>query len=224
MTSAIRQLEVMPKTICIVHIKTIGEGKHHLNLMPIVINDFYQHSTLTPIYGNGQGSTNPPVAWLFILNITFKCHHKHAHGTFHQDLKKNNKVHLYLLGSVDDINLYSNLFYINHNDIPQLLLQLHEDKKLFSNLLWTTSGQFEPKKCTYYMMVWEFDEDGKQYIYNTIQQLMVIKAFHRKRILTVQYILLNQSSKYLGHYKELNSSQIKYTSNFQTWYMKKMYI
>ena len=43
----------------------------------------------------------------------------------------------------------------------------------------------------------------------------LIKDIHRKVISTVQYIPPNQSSKYLGHYKELNGSQIKHTSNLQ---------
>ena len=122
---------------------------------------------------------------MFLSNIIFKPHQKHAHGTSYQDAEKRNRVHLYLSRFVCDINLCSNLFYINHNDILQPLLQLHEDTQLFNNLLWTTGGQFEPRKCTYSMMVWEFDEDGKPYINETIQQPMTIKDIHRKTILTV---------------------------------------
>ena len=125
----------MPKTICVAHAKTLEEAKYNLKLMFNVTDEFYQHSTLRPIYGNGQESTISPAAWLFISNVIFKCHQKHAHGVSYQDLEKRNKINLYLSGFVDDINLYSNLFYVNHNDILHLLQQLHEHAQLFSNLL-----------------------------------------------------------------------------------------
>ena len=60
MTPDMSQLKRIPRTICIFHIKTIEEAKYHLELMFNVTNEFYQHSTLTPIYRNGQGSTNYP--------------------------------------------------------------------------------------------------------------------------------------------------------------------
>ena len=59
----------MPKTICVAHAKTLEEAKYYLKLMFNITHEFYQHSTLTLINGNGQGSTNYPAAWLFIHNI-----------------------------------------------------------------------------------------------------------------------------------------------------------
>ena len=118
MTYTISQLEGMSETICVLHVKTLEEAKYHLKLIFNVTNEFYQHSTLTPIYGNGQRSTNSPTAWLFVSNIIFKCYQKHAHGASYQDPENCNKIHLYLLGFVDDINLYNNLFYVNQNDTP----------------------------------------------------------------------------------------------------------
>ena len=65
LTSAISQTEGMPKTICVLHAKTLEEAKYYLKTMFDVSDEFYKNGTFTPIYGNGQGSTNSPSAWLF---------------------------------------------------------------------------------------------------------------------------------------------------------------
>ena len=62
----------LPKTVCILHANTLEATKYHLKHLFKVSKEHYQHSTLIPIYGNGQGSANSPAVQLFISNFLFK--------------------------------------------------------------------------------------------------------------------------------------------------------
>ena len=62
LTSATIQTEGMPRTICILHAETLKKAKYYLKVMFGVSEKYYQHGVFTPIYGNGQGSTNSPSA------------------------------------------------------------------------------------------------------------------------------------------------------------------
>ena len=125
----------MPKTICVLHAKTLEQAKYYLKIMFEVSEEFYSHSQFTPIYGNGQGSTNSTHAWLFISNDIFKCHSREASGALYNDPTKNLSVSLYLAGFVDDINLYANLFQMNKDDVHSLIQQLQNDIQRFCHLL-----------------------------------------------------------------------------------------
>ena len=96
LTPTVSTPEGMPKTIFVVHISTLEQARYHLKLMLNVMDRCYFHRSLTPIYGNGQGSTNSPSAWLFISNYIFKCHNKRAHRTKYQDPERQHIVQLYL--------------------------------------------------------------------------------------------------------------------------------
>ena len=78
----------MPKTICVLHAKTLEQAKYYLKIMFEVSEEHYSHSQFTPIYGNGQGSTNSTHAWLFISNDIFKCHSQEATGASYSAQRK----------------------------------------------------------------------------------------------------------------------------------------
>jgi hypothetical protein len=198
----------MPKTICVLHAKTLEKAKYYLKVMFEVSDKFYQHGSFTPIYGNGQGSTNSPSAWLFISNNIFKCHCKHANGAYYTDPDNETEVQLYLAGFVDDINIYANKFTSTTMDATTLINNLQRDITLFSWLLWTTGGQLEPKKCNYTMMHWKFTEDGDPYLDDTTHSSIEIKDVNHKVCSTIKFLHPEEASKYLGHIKEVAGTQI----------------
>ena len=207
LTSATSQVNGMPKSICIVHAKTLQEAKYHLKIMLNISEEYYQNGELTPIYGNGQGSTNSPSAWLFISNVIFKCHRKKAHGSYYADPQRLHSVHLYITGFVDDINIFNNLFLTSHVEAKDLIERLQKDTQLFSDLLWTTGGKLEPRKCNYSLMIWKFDENGAPSLDHSSHDSIVIKDNQGSVISNVQYLLPEESVKYLGHHKELSGTQ-----------------
>ena len=129
--------------MCILHANTLEAAKYHLKHLFKVSEDHYQHSTLIPIYGNGQGSANSPAVWLFISNVLFKCQHYHGHGTVYTDPANTIKTRICVVGFVDDTTIYVNNFYQKHTSVERLVTILCNDTQLCRNLLWTTGGELE---------------------------------------------------------------------------------
>ena len=114
---------------------------------------------------------------------------------------------MYLAGFVDDINIYANLFQIDHFNVNNLIQQLQDDIQRFCHLLWTTGGKLEPRKCNYTLMLWKFTEDGSPYLDNTIYKNIGINNVEGNICSNIKYLCPDQASKYLGHYKEVSGSQ-----------------
>ena len=86
------------KTVCILHANTLEAAKYHLKNLFKVSEDHYQHSTLIPIYNNGQCSANSPAVWLFISNVLFKCQRSHGLGAAYADPTNTIKISIYVVG------------------------------------------------------------------------------------------------------------------------------
>ena len=128
MTSAVSQHEGMPKNICVLHASTLKQAKYYLKVMFDISDDYYQHGTLTPIYGNGQGSTNSSTAWLNISNYMLKCHRQQANGANYLDPTRTYQTRIFIVSFVDDMNLFSNMFETNHpENFARILLKLQQD-------------------------------------------------------------------------------------------------
>ena len=108
LASAIRQLNGMPKTVCVVHAVTLKEVRHYLKLMLNVSEESYRHSIITPVYGTGQGSSNSPYLWLFVNDIIFKLQRKYTHDAYYIDPLGQHHLFIYVLGFMDDINNFVN--------------------------------------------------------------------------------------------------------------------
>ena len=173
-----------------------------------ISEEWYQHSSLTPIFGNGQGSTNSPNAWLFISNNIIKCYKKEATGATYSDPERQHQLTIHIAGFVDDKTLFSNCFYCLDNEITDVISQLKTDIQLFSNLLWATGGAMEPGKCSYLVLHWTLKEDGTPVLDTTEHpQLHIQSADGKSTKSKVKYLLPNASGKYLGHYKDLKGTQ-----------------
>ena len=216
LTSAISQHNGMPATICILHASTLEQAKYYLKVMFNVSDRWYQHSSITPIFGNGQGSTNSPNAWLFISNKIVKCYKHQAHGAVYSDPEEHHKIAIHIAGFVDDKTLFSNCFYCLDSEVEEVISRLKEDTQLFSNLLWATGGAMEPRKCNYSVLHWKFRDDGTPYVdMQEHPQVQIHSADGKKIISKVKYMMPDASSKYLGHYKDLIGNQTAQAERFK---------
>ena len=96
--SAVSQLNGMPKSICIVHAKTLKEAQYYIKLMFRISEENYKHSVLIPIYGAGQGSSSSPYLWLFVSNVIFQAYSSLAHGAVYADPQNQMVVSVFILG------------------------------------------------------------------------------------------------------------------------------
>jgi hypothetical protein len=125
------------RTIAIVQGKTLSDVRYHLKTQLGVTDEFYQHSTISPIYGTGQGSGNSPTVWLVFSSILFRCYSATAHGARFESPDGTVAIDLYRVGFVDDTCSYVNQF-LAHTipTLQELISLLSHDSQLWCDLLW----------------------------------------------------------------------------------------
>jgi hypothetical protein len=129
-------------------------------------SNFYSHSTTTPVHGIGQGSCASPAIWLLISSILMDCLSKLGNGLAMKDVMETKfsmeSLRQWIDGFVDDTSLFTNIALSlgNTNDIVELTRILREDMIAWKDLLETSRGKLEVKKCFYYILNWKFDGRG----------------------------------------------------------------
>lgn len=68
------------KEVIFVHAKTLWEVKFKLKTKVGILTREYSHCRKFPIHGSGQGSTNSPTIWCFVLSKLFNTHDQLANG------------------------------------------------------------------------------------------------------------------------------------------------
>jgi hypothetical protein len=128
--------------------------------------NFYKHLTKTPVHGTGQGSCSSPAIWLLISSILMDCLSKLGNGLTMQDVMGTEfsleSLRQWIDGFVDNTSLFTNITrsFGDTNDIRELTNRLRQDMIAWKDLLKTSGGKLELKKCFYYILSWKFDDKG----------------------------------------------------------------
>jgi hypothetical protein len=85
------------KNVAFVMASTLQECKYKLKTLLGVSEQFYQHCSIFPIYGTGQGSGNSPAIWCIISSILFDCHASKANGATFESPDRKHKITLYMI-------------------------------------------------------------------------------------------------------------------------------
>jgi hypothetical protein len=195
--------------IAIVQGKTLSEVRYHLKTQLGVTDKFYQHSTISSIYGTGQGSGNSPTVWLVISSILFCCYSATAHGARFESPDGSVGINLYCIGFVDDTCSYVNQFLDNTNPAPKELTSLlSHDSQLWCDLLWKSGGSLELPKCTYHYSQYKFASDSRPYLQSgRIGPAVILKHGDGITLQTVPSTSAYKSYKMLGCYKSPSGVQ-----------------
>ena len=151
----------MPVQVCKVNGMNLEAAKYHIKTMLGTSVSFIAHTEAQPWHGSGQGAGNSPTLWLFISSTLFDCFEDYAHGATFATPDGSKTVKLFMTGFVDDTNSRTNCF--NTNEIPtieELVTKAEKDAQWWSDLLWTSGGKLEPKKCSYHHLRYEFQKNG----------------------------------------------------------------
>ena len=70
-----------------------------------VSEDTYNHSTDSPVFGSGQGSTVSATGWGKLVSITLDMHNKQRYGSQYSDPQGTFKTIIGMLGFVNDNNI-----------------------------------------------------------------------------------------------------------------------
>jgi hypothetical protein len=166
-------------------------------ISPKNAKEFYSNTT-TPKYGNGQGAGDSPSQWSQESAILFQLYEEMATRAQMCDQFGENKTTLPMAAFADDMNLLG-----NSNDNSKTSETLTEEAKhpykTWNGLLHMAGHFMELSKCSCYLQIWNFQEDGYAYTENPEDHGQEIKVNdHLNKPQIIQQMKANKSQKLLG--------------------------
>ena len=202
------------REVIFVHAKTLQEARFTLKTAKGISDTWYLHCVRFPIHGTGQGSTNSPTIWCFILSELFECHTKEAHGILFESPDGNLFVQMSIVGFVDDsTGITGGNVSTTYNKLKQMMI---EDAQLWHDLLWASGGKLELKKCGFHIFNHDFRPDGRSFMNYRVPGTVELQdsdnrtvSIHKKGIFT--------SRKNLGHFKAPSGNcKVQYEATLAT--------
>ena len=100
--------------------------------------DTYIHSSDSPVFGLGQGSTVSATGWGTLVSFAQDMHDKQRYGLQYSDPQGTFKTIIRILGFVDNNNI-SNTGE-KHESIAEVIKQTQHDAQLWNDILKATGG------------------------------------------------------------------------------------
>jgi hypothetical protein len=121
--------------------------------------NFLPHSESTPVYGNGQGAGDSPSQWCQQSAMLFDIYTESQSGAQFSSRSGETALSLPLAAFADDTNL------IGNDDerrltVEQLCEQAQNGFTKWNELLHATGHFMELDKCSCYLSIWDFQDDG----------------------------------------------------------------
>jgi hypothetical protein len=196
--SLINQKNGCPSEAVRTHATTLEKARYHLKSKHGISENYYSHSERTPIYGNGQGAGDSPSQWSQESALLFDIYESSVPGA--QMTLQNGEIatKLPLTAFADDTNLIGN-DDDNNLSVTQLVEQTKQAFQVWDKLLHATGHFMELGKCSCYLSVWDFQEDGYAYTVPPSElniDIEVQDANGNKQ--TIQQLPTDESQKMLG--------------------------
>ena len=123
-----------------------------------VSNDTYSHSSESPVFGSGQGSTVSATGWGKLVSIALDLHDKQRFGSQYRDPEGVFTTIVGMLGFVDDNNI-SNTGE-KHESIEEVIKRTQHDAQLWNDILKATGGTLNLLKCFFQVITTSFSKVG----------------------------------------------------------------
>eukprot|EP00957_Ditylum_brightwellii_P051863 3933461-Ditylum_brightwellii.AAC.1 len=125
-----------------------------------------------------------------------------CNGATFCDPKKKTKVHITMVGFMDDTTGQTNIFEPNDMTAEKLIEQIQHNAQLWSDLLWISGGSLELDRCSYNLVYYVFLDDGTPVMASTQQgpRLQVRQAGNDIQT-DIEYKNPYTSYKTLRHFK-----------------------
>jgi hypothetical protein len=191
------------KKIIFVHAQTLEEAEFKLKASDKVSETSYCHCIKFPIHGTGQGSTNSPTIWGFVLSVLFQSHDKKAPGMLFQLPSSNMIVKFNMIGFVYDSTCITG--GEPSDTLQQVINKMKQDAQLWHDLLWCSGGKLELSKCGYHLIHYDFDDSGLPILRHSPGETIMLKNKHGEEI-PIRAKNIFQTRKNLGYYKSPNGT------------------
>ena len=155
----------MDKNVVQVNANTLEKARFYLKTDLGISEGSYSHSTATPIHGTGQDSGNSPFIWYFVCSTLFDALASKAHGAKFTTYDQSQKVHVHMIGFVDNctqrVNKFLNTTQPTSNELVNLMTR---EAQLWNNLLWASGGALEQQKCSFHLIQSAWTTDGHPFL------------------------------------------------------------
>jgi hypothetical protein len=189
------------------HATTLQNAKYFLKTKAGLSTNFYKHSKNTPVYGNGQGTGDSPSQWCQQSTMLFELYSNMNEGMVMSSRDGVHQVSIPLAAFADDANLIG-----NDNDKKLLIDALVQKAKhgftTWNNLLHASGHFMELEKCSCYLWVWDYQEDGYAYTIppNELGRNIVVQNLQGNNI-EIKQMPSDKSQKLLGVMKNPMGNQ-----------------
>ena len=147
----------IPKAARDLQAKAIRQMQFRIKTALGISQDYYEDSNNEPLHGSGQGSGSSGPIWLFISSIIMDCFEDIASGMTMTNIDATTTTKQWIDGFVDDTSIFTNA---DSNNPTELATILQNDAIEWNKLLSATGGKLELTKCFYYILHWQFDDEG----------------------------------------------------------------
>ena len=148
----------IPDELCRLQAKTLQTIKYKVQTALGISKEHYQHSTMYPIYGSGQGVGNSSTNWLFTSSPMMNAFEKNCKGCTMISPNGDIKYSKYNLGFIDDKTQYANDW--KNNDIVKIKNNIQHAAQSWEELLYTSGRKLDISKCRMHIIAWTRDNDG----------------------------------------------------------------
>ncbi|KAG7355833.1 hypothetical protein IV203_000519 [Nitzschia inconspicua] len=190
--------------LCFLHAKFLEEAQYILKTKLGLSEEAYSHCELHPIFGTGQGSASSPVIWVLISSQLFNVHTAKANGAIFLSPDGSIKTQIYMVGFVDDLANCINDFTNPSQEVETLLHNARHDAQLWNDLLDSSGGALEVRKCMFHLAHYQFTPRGAPVLQSFAPDrlnVQVQESGPHGTTVPIKYLRPTTSRKTLGCYK-----------------------
>jgi hypothetical protein len=140
------------------HASTLEQAKYHLKTQHGISEEFYTNGT-TPVYGTGQGAGDSPSQWSQESALLFQIYKEMTDNATMCDRYGSTQIKIPLAAFANDTNLLGNDSERTKTR-ESLALEAKHAFTTWNSLLHATGHFMELLKCSCYLQVWNFQDDG----------------------------------------------------------------
>ncbi|KAG7359838.1 hypothetical protein IV203_034936 [Nitzschia inconspicua] len=192
------------RALCFLHAKFLEDAQYILKTKLGLSEEAYSHCELHPIFGTGQGSANSPVIWVLISSRLFHAHTTKANGATFLSPDGSIKTQIYMVGFVDDSANCINDFTNPSQEVETLLHKAQQDAQLWNDLLDSSRGALEVRKCMFHLAHYQFTPRGAPVLQSFAPDQLTVQVQEsgpHGTTVPIKYLQPTTSRKTLGCYK-----------------------
>jgi hypothetical protein len=190
----------MPSHAIRVHADALQFMQYTVKTVYGISEENYHGTSLSPLFGTGQGSGASPAVWLSLVVILLQTLDRLIPDRVNFSSLSEDLVHTRLSDAfVDDTSL-SFTSSSDDNDVNALITRLEKVAQTWEHLLYLSGGKLNLAKCSWFIVKWEWKQ-GRPVIRPIVNTDRAVQLYHGDKVNELSLIRrteLEESTRMLG--------------------------